>query len=178
MASLQCLLHDVSRNFGPKHVWLTEYAYKTNPPDRNRGVGFAVQARYLAEAARRVYQAPRVDLLINFLIRDEPVVGRWASGFFTYHEIVKPSFYSFMLPLAQLANHRGDVTLWGQVRPRSGPQPYVLQRWWARRWVPVGRVSVTGDRGFFTRHVFARRGTKFRVWSLLDNRFSPALAIR
>jgi hypothetical protein len=39
-------------------------------------------------------------------------------------------------------------------------------------------VGVTGDRGFFTRHVFARRGTKFRVWSLLDNRFSPALAIR
>jgi hypothetical protein len=178
MASLQCLLRDVYRNFGPKHVWLTEYAYKTNPPDRYRGVGFATQARYLAEAARRAYQAPRVDLLINFLIRDEPVVGRWASGFFTYHEIVKPSFYSFMLPLAQLANHHGEVTLWGQVRPRSGPQPYVLQRWWAGRWIPVARVGVTGDRGFFTRHVFARRGTKFRVWSLLDDRFSPALAIR
>ena len=31
MASLQCLLRDVTKNFGPKHIWLTEYAYKTNP---------------------------------------------------------------------------------------------------------------------------------------------------
>jgi hypothetical protein len=54
----------------------------------------------------------------------------------------------------------------------------VLQRWWSGRWIPVGRVALTGDRGFLTRHVFARRGTKFRVWSLLDDRFSPALAIR
>jgi hypothetical protein len=178
MASLQCLLRDVQRNFGPKHVWLTEYAYKTNPPDHHRGVPFATQARYLAEAARRVYQAPRVDLLINFLIRDEPVAGRWASGFFTYGEVVKPSFFSFMLPLAQISSRGGHVTLWGQVRPRSGPQPYLLQRWSRGRWAPVGRVLVTGDRGFFTRQVIARRGAKFRIWSLLDDRYSPALAIR
>lgn len=178
MASLQCLLRDVGRNFGPKHVWLTEYAYKTNPPDRHRGVPYATQARYLAEAARRVYQAPRVDLLINFLIRDEPVVGRWASGLFTYSEVAKPSFYSFMLPLAELSNHRGAVTLWGQVRPRSGPQPYLLQRWSQGRWIPVGRVSISGDRGFFTRRVVARTDARFRVWSLLDNRYSPALSVR
>jgi hypothetical protein len=178
MASLQCLLRDVDENFGAKHVWLTEYAYKTNPPDRTRGVPYATQARYLAEAARRVYQAPRVDLLINFLIRDEPVAGRWASGFFTYHEVVKPSFFSFMLPLAEIANHRGQVTLWGQVRPRSGPQPYLLQRWTGSRWAPVGRIGITGDRGFFTRYVFARKRSKFRIWSLLDNRYSPALVVR
>jgi hypothetical protein len=178
MASLQCLLKDVRRNFGPKHVWLTEYAYKTNPPDRYRGVAPALQARYLAEAARRVYQAPRVDMLINFLIRDEPVVGRWASGFFTAREVVKPSFFSFMLPLAKIGGRGTRVALWGQVRPRSGPQPYLLQRRWRGLWVPAGRVSVTGYRGFFTRQVFAPRGSQFRVWSLLDNTFSPALVVR
>jgi hypothetical protein len=91
---------------------------------------------------------------------------------------VKPSFFSFMLPLAELSNHRGEVTLWGQVRPRTGPQPYLLQRWWQGRWIAVGRVSISGDRGFFTRRVFARKGSKFRIWSLLDDRYSPALAIR
>src|SRR5256886_12288322 len=96
MASLQCLLRDVPRNFGPKHVWLTEYAYKTNPPDRYRGVAPALQARYLGEAARRVYRAPRVDLLINFLIRDEAVVGDWSSGFFTGRDLIKPSFLAVM----------------------------------------------------------------------------------
>jgi Cellulase (glycosyl hydrolase family 5) len=178
MASLQCLLRDVHRNFGPKHVWLTEYAYKTNPPDQFRGVAPNLQARYLAEAARRVYQAPRVDLLINFLIRDESKVGRWASGFLTAGDVVKPSFFSFMLPLAQLGRQGGRTILWGQVRPRSGPQPYLLQRWWRGRWIPAGRVGVTGERGFFTRAVFARRGARFRVWSLLDNRFSPTLVLR
>jgi hypothetical protein len=178
MASLQCLLRDVTRNFGPKHVWLTEYAYKTDPPDRYRGVAPALQARYLAEAARRVYQAPRVDLLINFLIRDEPAVGRWSSGFFTAGEVVKPSFFSFMLPFAEVSRHGGRTTLWGQVRPRSGPQPYLLQRLWRGRWLAIGRVSITGDRGFFTRQVFAGRGSIFRIWSLLDDTFSPALSIR
>jgi hypothetical protein len=178
MASLQCLLRDVTQNFGPKHVWLTEYAYKTNPPDHHRGVSPALQARYLAEAARRVYRAPRVDLLINFLIRDEPVVGRWASGFFTAQEVVKPSFFSFMLPLAEVGRSGGRTTLWGEVRPRSGPQPYLLQRSNGVRWTPVGRVSITGDRGFFTRTVLARKGLKFRVWSLLDDTYSPPLLIR
>jgi hypothetical protein len=178
MASLQCLLRDVSRNFGPKHVWLTEYAYKTDPPDRYRGVSPALQARYLAEAARRAYQAPRVDLLINFLIRDEPVVGRWSSGFFTAREVVKPSFFSFMLPLAEVNRHGGATTLWGQVRPRFGPQPYLLQHWSRGRWLPVGSMAVTGRAAFFTRVVYATRGSRFRIWSLLDDTFSPALVVR
>jgi hypothetical protein len=178
MASLQCLLRDVSRNFGPKHVWLTEYAYKTDPPDRYRGVSPALQARYLAEAARRVYQAPRVDLLINFLIRDEPVVGRWSSGFFTAREVVKPSFFSFMLPLAEVNRHGAATTLWGQVRPRFGPQPYLLQHWSRGRWLPVGSMAVTGRAAFFTRVVYATRGSRFRIWSLLDDTFSPALVVR
>ena len=177
MASLQCLLRNVTRNFGPKHVWLTEYAYKTNPPDRYRGVAPALQARYLGEAARRVYQAPRVDLLINFLIRDEPVVGRWSSGFFTARDVIKPSFFAFMLPLAEVSRRGNTTTLWGQVRPRSGPQPYVLQRQWRGRWRPVGAVTVSGNAGFFTRQVFAEPGSRFRVWSLLDDTFSPALVV-
>jgi hypothetical protein len=178
MASLQCLLKDVRRNFGAKHIWLTEYAYKTNPPDRSRGVPYTLQARYLAEANRRVYQAPRVDVLINFLIRDEPVAGRWASGFFTASELVKPSFYSFMLPLVEVSRHGAATTLWGQVRPRSGPQPYLLQRWLRGRWQAYGEIAITGDRGFFTRLVYAPKGSRFRIWSLLDDTYSPALAIR
>jgi hypothetical protein len=177
MAGLQCLLRDVARNFGPKHVWLTEYAYKTNPPDRYRGVTPALQARYLAEAARRVYQAPRVDVLINFLIRDEPVIGRWSSGFITAREVIKPSFFSFMLPLVEVSRHGSATTLWGQVRPRFGPQPYLLQRLWRGRWLSVGGIAITGDAGFFTRRVFASAGSRFRIWSLLDDTFSPALVI-
>jgi hypothetical protein len=91
---------------------------------------------------------------------------------------VKPSFFSFMLPLAELSRRGGLTVLWGQVRPRFGPQPYLLQRRWRGRWVPVGSVAVTGNAGFFTRQVFAGAGSRFRIWSLLDDAFSPALVIR
>ena len=84
MANLERLLALVSRAFGPKRIWLTEYGYQTNPPDRMLGVSQATQARYLGEASLRAYRAPRVDLLIHFLVRDEAHVGRWQSGLFTF----------------------------------------------------------------------------------------------
>ena len=80
MATLERLLREVSRNLGAKRIWLTEYGYQTNPPDRTLGVSFASQARLHAQASRRVYLAPRVDMLIHYLYRDEPDVGRWQSG--------------------------------------------------------------------------------------------------
>ena len=83
-----------------------------------------------------------------------------------------------MLPLAELGRRGGQATVWGQVRPRSGPQPYLLQRWGGGSWLAVGPVSVTGNQGFFTRQVSAGRGSRFRVWSLLDDTFSPALVVR
>src|SRR6185503_7054785 len=61
----------------------TEYGYQTNPPDRYLGVSNQAQARYLGDGALRAYRAPRVDLLIHYLVRDEADVGRFQSGLFT-----------------------------------------------------------------------------------------------
>ena len=66
-----------------KRIWLTEYGYQTNPPDRLLGVSPALQARYVGEAARASSRAPHVDMLIHYLYRDEPDVGRWQSGLVT-----------------------------------------------------------------------------------------------
>jgi hypothetical protein len=43
--------------------------------------------------------------------------------------------------------------------------------------VAIGPISFTGGSGFFTRVVSAGRGSKFRIWSLLDDTFSPPLLI-
>src|SRR5262249_58681531 len=54
MATLPRLLKDVRLAFGTQtRIWLTEYGYQTNPPDRLLGVSYAAQARYLAEGALR-----------------------------------------------------------------------------------------------------------------------------
>src|SRR3954466_11951568 len=61
MSTLERLLANVQRAWGPKRIWLTEFGYQTNPPDQFLGVSKATQARYLADAALRAYLAPRVD---------------------------------------------------------------------------------------------------------------------
>src|SRR6185436_1264392 len=77
MANLKRLLDELRRDFGHKQVWLTEYGYQTNPPDRLLGVAPGVQAGYVGESALRAFQARGVTMLIQFLVRDEPNVARF-----------------------------------------------------------------------------------------------------
>jgi hypothetical protein len=178
MATLERLQAEVARAFGAKRIWLTEYGYQTNPPDRWLGVSRELQARYLAEAALRAYRAPRVDMLIQFLVRDEPIAARWQSGLVGIDGVAKPAYQAFMLPLAQ-ASRRGTRTLlWGQVRPRSGAQTYRLQQFRGRGWAWVGGNARTNGQGVFQRAVTAGRGTKFRIWSPRDRTFSPLVTVR
>ena len=60
----------------PLSLWLDEYGYQTNPPDRLRGVSPGAQDRYLQQAAYIAWRDPRVMLLAQYLWQDEPVAGR------------------------------------------------------------------------------------------------------
>ncbi len=161
MASLDRLVAEVTRAFGRKRIWLTEYGYQTNPPDRLLGVSQAAQARYLAEAALRAYRTPRVDMLIHFLVRDESEVARWQSGLFTFGNVAKLSASAFPLPLAQVSRRGAVVTLWGQVRPDRGRQTYRLRS--SRGW--LGPARRTSPRGYFSATVRLPRGASVRLWS-------------
>jgi hypothetical protein len=163
MARLPDLLQEVKRDFGGKRVWLTEYGYQTNPPDRHIGVSRALQAKYLAQAAYIAYKAPRVDLLVHFIIRDEPQLGRWQSGLFTRGGAKKPSFQAFAMPLVQVSRRGSRTTIWGQDRPGLGRQRYVLERVVGGRWRPVGGSSLTTSRGYLVRVVNAKHGTRLRI---------------
>jgi hypothetical protein len=177
MANLERLLTEVRRAWGTrKRIWLTEYGYQTNPPDRALGVSPARQARYLGEAAMRAYRAPRVDLLIHFLVRDEQHVGRWQSGLFTFGNRPKLSAAAFPLPVAQLARKGAVATLWGQVRPGVGRQSYRIRYKRAGRWVWLGRTRTTSARGFWTVRARLPRGTGVQVHS--RGMLSAAIVLR
>ncbi|MGH3111061.1 MAG: family 1 glycosylhydrolase, partial [Gaiellaceae bacterium] len=163
MAKLERLLRIVGHAFPRARIWLTEYAYQTNPPDRF-GVSPELQARYVGEAARRVYTARKVDMLIHYLYRDEPDPTRWQSGLETIDGRPKPALYATMFPLAQIARRGNRTTVWGQVRPGEGRQRYVLQQLVNGRWVTVGRSARTDRRGYFRRTVRAAKGTQLRVF--------------
>jgi hypothetical protein len=177
MARLRQLRADVTRYFGPKPIWLTEYGYQTNPPDRLFGVSPTLQARYIGEAGLRVWSEPGVSILINFLVRDEPEVGGWQSGLFTAGGAVKPSYRAFGLPLAQVSRAGSRVVLWGQVRPGSGRHPYVLQRWSGSGWTALGGSRTTDSSGTFELTIRGRRDERLRVSAPGVGYTSPALAI-
>jgi hypothetical protein len=177
MANLPRLLAEVRRDFGNKPVWLTEYAYQTNPPDRLLGVAPALQAAYIGQSSLRAYQEPGVTMLIHFLVRDEPNVARFQSGLFTLAGVAKPAASAFPFPLAQVSRSGLRVTLWGQVRPRRGAQPYRLQVSVHGRWTWSGGTAQTSSLGFFSRAVAAPRGSLVRIWSPRDKAYSwPVVA--
>ena len=163
MAKLERLLRIVGAAFPRARIWLTEYAYQTNPPDRF-GVSPELQARYVGEAARRVYAARRVDMLIHYLYRDEPDPARWQSGLETLDGRPKPALYATMLPLAQIGRRGERTTVWGQVRPGEGRQRYLLQQQVNGRWVNIGRSARTDRNGYFRRTVRAAKGSQLRVF--------------
>jgi hypothetical protein len=178
MADLDRLIREVQTNFPRKRIWLTEYGYQTNPPERWMGVTFERQALYASAAALRAYRAPYVDMLIHFMIQDDARPEGWQSGLRTLGGAAKPSYDAFKLPLAQVSRSGARTVVWGQVRPRSGPQPYRLQQWRNGAWRWVGPRRLTSPRGFFQRAVRAVPGMQLRVWSPRDRLRSPPLTVR
>jgi hypothetical protein len=178
MADLDRLIREVRRNFPRKRIWLTEYGYQTNPPERWLGVPLARQALYHSAASLRAYQAPLVDMLIHFMVQDDGRSAGWQSGLRRLNGSAKPAYNAFKLPLAQVSRTGARTVVWGQVRPRSGRQPYRLQQWRNGGWRWVGSKRLTGPRGFFKRAVHAPKGSKLRVWSPRDGVFGPPFAVR
>jgi hypothetical protein len=178
MATLDKLQRETFKAWGMKRLWLTEYGYQARPPDRMLGVPVATQARYINEAALKTYRASRVDMLIHFLVRDDPRPAGWQSGFFTMHGSARPSAGAFLLPLAQVSRRGLRTVLWGQVRAHRGQRPYRLQQYRGGGWRWIGGTYRTASNGAFQRTVRADRGSKLRTWSPLDHRYSPTLVVR
>lgn len=177
MASLPTIRSYVTRYFGAKPLWLTEYGYQTNPPDRILGVSKSRQAQYLSEGAMRAYRQAGVTMLIHFLVQDEPSLGGWQSGLFTVGGTAKLSYHAFALPLAQVSRRGSRTMLWGQVRPGSGARTYRLQRFANGRWRTVGSTRKTARSGAFMRTVRLGPGARVRIWAPSIGWASPTLRI-
>jgi hypothetical protein len=98
LANIGKLTKQVTRLYGPKRIWITEYGYQTRPPDPLFGVSWALQARYLAEAYSMARKNPRIDIMIWFLLRDEPrALGHdgWQSGLISRSGKKKPAYTTF-----------------------------------------------------------------------------------
>jgi hypothetical protein len=95
LGSVGVLQAELKRLYGPKRLWITEYGFQTNPPDTLLGVSWAVQAAYLTQAVAIARKNPGIDMLVWFLLKDDPVLSGWQSGLETATGKQKPSFAAF-----------------------------------------------------------------------------------
>jgi hypothetical protein len=89
------LISELTRLYGPRRVWITEYGYQTSPPDTFFGVSWAKQAAYLTQAFAIARANPRIDLMTWFLLKDDLPLGGWQSGLETADGRKKPAFAAF-----------------------------------------------------------------------------------
>jgi hypothetical protein len=96
LGNFDTLVKELNRLYGKRvRLWITEYGYQTNPPDRIAGVTPSKQAAYLTQSVAIARAHPQVDLFLWFLLRDEDRIGGWQSGLTTVTGTRKPSFDAF-----------------------------------------------------------------------------------
>ena len=140
MATLERLLAEVGRAFGPKRIWLTEYGYQTGrvrrqPAASGRADRPVRAARAQGAARRHADPLPR---------QGRAAAARFQSGLFQHSGRPKLAALAFPLPLAQAGRSGGKLVLWGQVRPRSGAQTFRVQVRTGGAWRFSGGVRRTG----------------------------------
>jgi len=96
LGNINDLISEVTRLYGRKPIWITEYGYQTNPPDSQFGVSWALQAKYLTQAFAIARRNPRIAMMLWFLVRDEPNLAGWQSGLMTVDGRKKPSYQAFV----------------------------------------------------------------------------------
>jgi hypothetical protein len=96
LGNINTLLKLISQYYGPKHLWITEYAYQTNPPNKHFGVSYKLQSKYLSQSFGIARKNPRIDLMLWFLIRDDPTKNGWKSGLETATGKKKPAWSAFV----------------------------------------------------------------------------------
>ena len=97
LGNINTLLKLVTQYYGNKHLWITEYGYQTNPPDKTAfGIPWKTQAAYMAQAYAIARKNPRIDMMLWFMVRDEPNIGGWQSGLATVTGKKKPSWKAFI----------------------------------------------------------------------------------
>jgi hypothetical protein len=95
LANIGVLTKLLTKLYGNKKLWITEYGYQTRPPDKAFGVSWTKQAQYLTKAYSIARKNPRITMMLWFLIRDEGRLGGWQSGFFTVGGTKKPAYNAF-----------------------------------------------------------------------------------
>ncbi len=111
LGNFNLLTTELQHLYPNMRIWITEYGYQTNPPDKLFGVTPLQQAKYMQMAWNKLVANPRVDMMIWFLLRDEARVGAgWQSGLYTAsgaRKIARETFEELTVPKARKVARSG-----------------------------------------------------------------------
>jgi hypothetical protein len=145
-------------------LYVDEYGYQTNPPDKLAGISPTAQSQWLQRAAYQAWRDPRVKLLTQYLWQDEPKglaggYSGWQSGLRYADGRPKPSLKTFRTPFV-LDAARGR--LWGQVRSRETREVTVQRRVrGSSTWRTVA-TRATDARGYWSWSTHLLKGASYR----------------
>jgi hypothetical protein len=181
---LERVLNGVFAGYGDSRpggmpLYLSEWGYKTNPPNPYVKTSLTQQAAWLDEGEYMTWKVGYVRALAQFLLVDdqpkagEPVGSRkywhtFQTGLETMDGKPKPSLAAFRIPIWLPDARRGPrVTVWGQLRPANHA---VLQygeiqyrRAGQPQWSTIRQIQTTSPEGFVLAHVPIRAAGSVRL---------------
>jgi hypothetical protein len=141
-------------------LWLDEYGYQTNPPDRI-GVSLSRQASYLSQAEYIVWRNPAVRALSQYLLYDngEPITKTFQTGLLFADGRAKPSYQAYKLPIWVPRRHVGNgarIRVWGMARPATNGRAPVVRIQFRRNGSRRYRTLATRQGSSLRGYLFAR----------------------
>ena len=101
-------------------IFVTEFGFQSNPPDRISRVSLAEQAQYINESDRLLYGDPRVAMVAQYELTDPPEQDQFNSGLRFAEQDgrgTKASYEAYRLPIVVTRRSASRVEVYGQVRP-------------------------------------------------------------
>lgn len=101
-------------------IFVTEFGFQSNPPDRVSKVSPAQQGQYINESDRLLFGDSRVAMTAQYELSDPPEQDQFNSGLrFTERggRQRKPAYDAYRLPLVVTRRSSGAVEVYGQARP-------------------------------------------------------------
>jgi hypothetical protein len=140
-------------------LWVTEFAWDTDPPNAQLGDSDATAARYVAYAMYEMWKTG-TSLVVWSEVLDTQYADPVGLGLYRISGRPKLTLRAFAFPfVASVRNGRGSA--WGRV-PTSRPVRVTVERRSGGRWSTVAHV-VTGPDGVFSTGFAARRNGVYRA---------------
>lgn len=144
-----------------KGIYLTEFGFQTNPPDRTEGLGLGRHATAINEAERLWFSDPRVRSVAQFELYDVPRREEYNTGLRRFSGAAKPALRAFRMPIVVTNRGPAGIEIWGAVRPAVGRTVANVAVLSGGRVVRTLRVG-TNPRGYFMIHVRSRDAARLR----------------